>query len=527
MPFQLPTSQEVYERSLSNYESRLNQNSPLADKAFLRVLAAVDTGNYTELNRYAAFQIEQTLALTAKGTRLEDIGSNYGVTKTPAVPFQCTGRLRNDSGSPILVEGNTLLIGDSNGLRYVTDQDYTVPASGFIDAGITAQVAGTASTLPDTETLSIANPITGIQTVVSIVTVDQIGIDQESEESYRRRVLNEIRTTGGGGNGVDYRTWAEQTPGVERAFPYSSAPIYPLTTFVDGDCEDPTTAAWTPTNGALLSKVTTSPHGGVRALRVTRNGLNYPGAYQDCIETGKRYRLNGWARSDGNAYPIVLNYWDLPLWLGDLSTSWQAFDVVFEAVDDRLYFVGFTASDPDYVDFDDMIVIRELLPGDRTVYIECDSTIDPDGVPPSSLLDDARQYINYDPVTGKSRPPLGHTNENLEVLPIFRTVVFVEIRGLIVDPGVEAQVKSELDDAVDQYFRSVVPFVDGVDPVITRNDTITDINVSRVVQDILDPYGANASGIGIGIEPDVFLGSYMLSMGELIKLDPGGIIYVP
>jgi len=533
--FSLPTTQEVIDRNLASLESNLNQTSPLADKAFLRVLATVEGGNYTELNRYALNLIEQVLALTATGEDLDRIGNNYGVTRTPAQPTILECRIFGSDS--LTLPADTLFVGEPNDIRYLTNEDANGGTSPYTFL-CTAQTAGTVGNLiAFQDSLIIGSPVPGFESTAVVIETDptvnpdlQLGIDKESDESYRRRVLNEIRTVGGGSNGVDHRTWAEETPGVERAYPYSSAPIYPIPDFLDGNCEDPTTGAWKPANGAVLSKVTTSPHGGIRALRVTSSATAFPTAYQDALQTGYKYRLTGYARSDGSSQPLILNAWapvTIPLWLGSDSTSWQYFDITFIAKDITIEFSVVTGPTPGiYCDFDDMTITRQLLPGDRSVFIECDSSIDPDGIPPQSILDDTREYIKYDQDTGEGRPALGLTDENLYVEPIRRTVIFVEVRGLDVPSEVEAQVKADINIAVDQYLRSVVPFVDGVDPIITRNDKITDLTLSNVIQDILNPVGGSAAGIGLGTEPALFVGSYQLGMDEMTKLDPGGVSFV-
>ena len=50
-------------------------------------------------------------------------------------------------------------------------------------------------------------------------------MDRETDDAYRRRILDEIRTVGGGGNSADYRRWGEEVDGVARVFPYSGKPV--------------------------------------------------------------------------------------------------------------------------------------------------------------------------------------------------------------------------------------------------------------------------------------------------------------
>lgn len=163
-------------------------------------------------------------------------------------------------------------------------------------------------------------------------------------------------------------------------------------------------------------------------------------------------------------------------------------------------------------------------PGDRTVYIEADTDIDEDGIAPEGLLDDVRDAINTDPVTGKARPCLGDTDENLYVESISRTTLNVEVRDLVVDTDLLTATQANITTAVDEYLRGIAPFISGLDAPMTQNDMITDLTLSQVIQDVLTPVGGSAAGVGLYITVNTFIPSYTLGAGELAKL--GVVTYV-
>jgi hypothetical protein len=158
------------------------------------------------------------------------------------------------------------------------------------------------------------------------------------------------------------------------------------------------------------------------------------------------------------------------------------------------------------------------------VYVESTTAIDADGIAPPALLAAVRDSINTDPDTGLSRMLLGLTDATLWVESIIRTSVFVEIRDLDVEAAKEALCKADIATALDLFLRTAAPFVDGVDLVQERTDTITSLSVSEIVQDVLAAYGAHAQGIGFGLVVGVFIPLYLLNPGELVKL--GGVSYV-
>ena len=172
-------------------------------------------------------------------------------------------------------------------------------------------------------------------------------------------------------------------------------------------------------------------------------------------------------------------------------------------------------------------LLLDSSPAERTVYVESTTAIDSDGIPPQSLLDQVRDSITTDPDTGLSRQPLGLTDDTLYVEAIFRTPFFVQITGLTVDASIEATVKAEIETQLMAYFRGISPFIDGVDAPIDRNDLITDLTVSNVVQDVLLSIGGTAQSVAFDILFGGSLPEYQLGQGETAKLsDTNGITYV-
>lgn len=390
MTLVIPTTQQILDRSLATFEAKLNQTVPLVDKAFLRVVSAILAMNETELYKYGVERALQNLALTATGEDLDTIGTNYGVNRKSAVAAELRLLLTGTPGSPVSI--STQWLGDANGLRYSQLAAVVISAGGDVLVSTQCQTPGVEGNLPDLSTLTIGAQLPGVSSVATVQATETDGLDRETDTSYRRRILNEIRTVGGGGNGVDYRTWAEEVIGVEAAFPYAGAP-------------------------------------------------------------------------------------------------------------------------PSEVS----------LPGDRTVYVMATSDVSPDHIPPPSLLAEVRAAINIDPETGLSRPALGMTNDGLYVEPIFLTAIYVEIRGFDPGTGTPGDVKTAIENALAAYLAIVFPFITGTDVDVNRNDTVTDLTLSLVVQRVLAGYGGEATGIGFGLAPLVFIPSYMVGQGELVVL--GAINY--
>lgn len=395
MGLNLPTTADQAATNLAAFENKLSQNTPLNNKAFLRVLSIIMAGSQTQQFKFAAERALQALALTATGDDLDRIGNNFGVTRKPAEAsvLQISLPATNGTIVPVTVD----FVGDSNGIRYVPDASATA-AGGVASVSVTAQTLGTAGNLAISDTLTLGTPIPGAESTATVTAVNNTGAERETDDAYRERVLDAERLTTGGGNAADYRVWSEEVAGVARAYPFAGLPI---------------------------------------------GNPGFPGA-----------------------------------------------------------------------------------PPERVVYIEADTTIDPDGIAPSSLLDEVRASITTDPDTGLARQPLGLTDATLYVESIIRTAFFVTVSGLNVDASIEAQVKADIETALTSYFRSLRPFVDGVDVLLARRDIITDPAVSEVVHDVVSAAGGSVGGVSFGLTAGSALPTYTLAQNETAKLSPGGVSYV-
>lgn len=403
MAISVSTLQEFKEQFLANLEAALNQTTPLNPKAFNRVLAAAESIAAKSLQNLSIYEIKQVLAITASGEGLDVLGAEYGVIRKAAESTVLTATLPgvDTTNIPQTID----FIGEANGVRYFLNfsVDIGTPTPGVAELTLTAEVTGVIGNLLEGDALSIGTQIAGAETVATVAVITgqteailNTGADVETDDAYRVRILDAIRSVCGGGNAADYRTWAQEVAGVARAYPYAGKPV------------------------ALLV---------------------------------------------------------------------------------------------------------ESSPPDRTVYVEADTTIDADGIAPQSLLDEVRATITTDPVSGLARQPLGLTDETLFVESISRTGFFVEIRGLSISSDLVAKAKDEIESALTAYFNDIKPFVDGLDSVLDRNDKITDLTVSNVVQDVLSANGGTANSVAFSTIQGDSIPEYQLSPGELSKLASGGITY--
>lgn len=163
-------------------------------------------------------------------------------------------------------------------------------------------------------------------------------------------------------------------------------------------------------------------------------------------------------------------------------------------------------------------------PPERTVYIQADESIDADGIPTQTVLDEARETIITSLTTLQHQQPLGLTNDTLYVEPIRRTEIYIQITGAVYIAGTEAQVQADTATAADEHLRDLVPFIQGLDIDGDKNDLLTAGSINQPIQDVLAANGASATGVAFGLVPGSFLPSFNLGQGEKVKL--GAVAYI-
>ena len=398
MAFITDSTQTLFDKALAFIESRINQTTPDADKAYNKVLAGVLSMMLSQLLKVATDRAKEVLTISASIIGLRIIGQGRNITEKPATAAVLTWDVNGSNGAVI---ETSVIYTASTGVQYIPDAQVIIGVSGVGTVTGTAQTAGVVGNLANGAVLTADRNIANAEQTGTVASTVTTGTDAETTDAYRQRILDDERTEGGGSNSADYRRWAELTPGVFRAYPYTGNPTY--------------------------------------------------------LQTGA-----------GSIDPIA-----------------------------------------------------------RTIWIEADESIDPDGIPSSSLLTTAEEYIKTNQDTGQANEVLtGDGDSNRYVEAIIRTVFFVVIINLDVPSDVESQTKANIETALKTYFRSVRAFIEGLDFIDDKNDEVTTPSVTKVIQDVVAAAGGVFSNVTFNIGASS-LGSYIPTPGELCKLaDTGGVTYV-
>lgn len=220
----IPSTGDLVAQNIANLEARLGQSAPIADRAFVRVLAATEAMAQTSLYKYGADRVLANFVQSAAGADLDYLGGEYGLSRQSAAATQFTVTLAATDGT--VIPAGTLFNCQSNGLQYKTAALITAP-SGAPGSGViltlSCTTGGSSGNLPNGTTIGIQSPIAGAGSLATVTSTTVTGADAEGDEDFRVRILDIQRSPGGGGNSADYRNWAQAVAGVKRAYPYSGA----------------------------------------------------------------------------------------------------------------------------------------------------------------------------------------------------------------------------------------------------------------------------------------------------------------
>lgn len=219
MPFNRPTLQELIDRAVNDINARLPGVDARLRRSNLNVLARVHSGAMHGLYGYLDFLQRQVIIDTAETEFLERWASIWGVPRKAA--FAATGNATFTGVNGSVIPAGTVLL-RSDGAEYATFADAVIVAGTAI-AVATAAVPSAAGNTDAGSLFSLASPIAGVNGVVTVAAGGLTqGIDAESDDELRARLLARIQQPPQGGASADYIAWALQVAGVTRAW------VYPL-----------------------------------------------------------------------------------------------------------------------------------------------------------------------------------------------------------------------------------------------------------------------------------------------------------
>jgi hypothetical protein len=449
----------------TNYETELNTDVPSQRRAFLGVMSVQESICHKAIDKRVAAAQKAVFAVRAGAEGLAVIGQEFGVPRGDSVKYVAACKVAAAGGSS--VTAGDQLTSEATGAYYTVNANAN-EAGGFILFSVTAEDSGEDPNLEAAvNALDFTSRPAGITAKTQILSVTTYGANEEDLEVWRAKVLIAERAAYGGGNTADYRYWAEQVALVKAAYPYSGKPII-----------------WQHTSATVTFNNALG-----RIIITATGGLDLLGD----LAPGDMIQVSGSDYNDG--------YYTVQSFINYISMIITV-TVVENLIDES---AGATVT-----------IINQSLPGDRTVFVESELT---NPIPTSGLLTSVRAAINYG-TDGTYQPALGDIDSTLYVEPVRVAAIYVEVLNLDVEAAVKVQCQDRVVDDLVAYCATCRPYISGLDFEMDRKDILTDLTIGKVVQGVLEVYGAASDGVrvAIGSAGAETVSSYQLNQGEIAVL---------
>lgn len=233
MPFARPSLSELTAQAEAEVGTRLGLG-PLLRRSILRVLARVMAGLTHSAHGHVAWGADQILPDTASAEFLERHASLRGVGRRAATFATGTVTFAGNDGA-FVAAGVRLQRAD--GATFETTAEGTV-ALGTLALPVTALAPGAAGNSTAGTALSLTSPVLGVDNQATSGAIEG-GVDVESDDELRRRVLEVWASRPQAGTEEDYERWAREVAGITRAYALGGVPTLGQVTVLVVADDDP------------------------------------------------------------------------------------------------------------------------------------------------------------------------------------------------------------------------------------------------------------------------------------------------
>jgi len=237
----IPTTQQVADNIQAQIAAKINQTIPQIFKGFVPVLSLALGGVVVGLYKFASYIFLQWFVATAgfeeitiNGRKIQPLVFwgrliDVGDPDAPvAAEIEVEITVENQTGT--LLAGETQLVGSLNGVIYLLQTDVPLDAptkNGTFKAAADPageSGAGVIGNLSPGDLVSFAQPYSNVAQDAVVTTLTVTGVDGESVDSYRQRIIERFAGRPQGGAGLDYVFWAQEEPVVTNVYPYTGDP---------------------------------------------------------------------------------------------------------------------------------------------------------------------------------------------------------------------------------------------------------------------------------------------------------------
>ncbi|MHC2534226.1 baseplate J/gp47 family protein [Bradyrhizobium diazoefficiens] len=218
MPWKTPTLKDVRRLTRDYVTSQLGARS-LIPNSVLRIMSDAKAGLAHLVLLYIDWLSKQLLPDTAETEWLDRHGqiwlTNADGSKGRKAATYASGTVSLTGAQGIIVPMATGLT-SAAGVSYETTEEITI-GSGPTPVEVMALTAGAVGNVDEGETITVSDAIPGLDGTAAVVSISG-GVDEETDDQLRARILFRIQRPPMGGDADDYVLWALAVPGVTRAW---------------------------------------------------------------------------------------------------------------------------------------------------------------------------------------------------------------------------------------------------------------------------------------------------------------------
>jgi len=216
MPLNRPTLTEIYARVLADFDGRVGDIDPRLRASLVNILLNAHAGAANELHGQISYAADEAFPQSASEEIVHRFATTFGVTPVGAAAATGSATATGTNGTTI-PSGTEFVRGD--GVEYLSTGSVIV-AGGTATVPVEAVVAAEDGNADTGTLLSFSQPIAGIDPTATVASPGLTGgVDAESLESLRARVLEHLARPPRGGAINDWEYWAyEQSADVTRVW---------------------------------------------------------------------------------------------------------------------------------------------------------------------------------------------------------------------------------------------------------------------------------------------------------------------
>ncbi|MGY3119129.1 putative phage protein gp47/JayE [Bradyrhizobium sp. S3.14.4] len=213
MPWSTPTLKDARKLTRDYVLSQLGARAMIPNSV-LRIMSDSMSGLAHLAFLYLDWLAKQLMPDTAEQEWLDRHGviwlSNADGSKGRKAATYAQGTVQFEGIDNVLIPVGTVMTGGSS-VQYQTVTEGEIASGGFGTAEAVALAAGAVGNLPDGSALDLTEEIPGV-TLVTLLGDMTGGVDEETDDQLRERILFRIQNPPMGGSQADYVRWAMAVP---------------------------------------------------------------------------------------------------------------------------------------------------------------------------------------------------------------------------------------------------------------------------------------------------------------------------